>query len=178
MRRMLFLGVALLMSAVIPTGTQESRAGANRATMAGRQVSESDKQAVELAIVDEMYANNLEGYGADVSSGVSNGGYELTIYFQPTLNKDNAAWVIYKLMPYGEVYRLFAVEPNGLGVLYGRLRNHFPPTEPSYLTVYMNDDDLCRMKTEWGKSYFRVDLKPSAKRISEARARQRRRTAY
>lgn len=127
---------------------------------------------------DEMYVNNLEPEVIDVGMETSDSEYQLTAYFKPTLDKDNTGFIIYKLMPYGEVSRLFAVEPNGLGVLYGKLKNHFPPTEPSYLTVYMDDDDLCRMKAEWGKSYFTVDLKPGAKRIAEARARQRRRMAY
>lgn len=178
MKRLMCCGLALLVFGAIPAAAQESKTGAKEESKSARALSDASKKAVELAIVDEMYANNLQGYGWDVGMHDSISEYQLTAYFQPTLNKDGEGWVIYKLMPYGEVYRLFAVEPNGLGVLYGRLRNHFPPTEPSYLTVYMDDDELCRMKKEWGKSYFDVELKPSAQRIAEARARQRKRMAY
>lgn len=178
MRHAIGFSLVMLVVAAIPTSTKQVSVGRNSQTVSVPRLSQNDKQAVELAIVDEMYANGLQGYAADVGTEIPDSAYQLTAYFQPTLNKENASWVIYKLMPYGEVYRLFAIEPNGLAVLYGRLQNRFPPTEPSYLTVYMNDDDLCRMKKEWGKSHFTVELKPSRRRIAEARARQQKRKAY
>ena len=143
-----------------------------------RPLTQADKDAVVEAIQDEMYVSQLQPEVIDVGVEVSSSEYQMEAYFKPTLNKDGEGWIIYKLMPYGEVSRMFEVDPSGLGVLYGRLRNRFPPTEPSYLTVYMDDDELCRMKKDWGKSYFTVELKPSAKRIAEARVRQRRRKAY
>ena len=62
--------------------------------------------------------------------------YELNAYFKPTLNSTGTGWVIYKLMPYGQVLRMFSLRSDGVAVLYGKLRDRFPPTQPSYLTVY------------------------------------------
>jgi hypothetical protein len=73
------------------------------------------------------------------------------------------------------VYRLFSIGNDGLAILYGKLRDRFPPTHPSYLTVYMDDDELCQLEREWQKGHFTVELKPSAERIAEARARQQKR---
>jgi hypothetical protein len=70
---------------------------------------------------------------------------------------------------------LFSIRSDGLAILYGKLRDHFPPTQPSYLTVYMDDDELCQMEREWKKGQFTVELKPSADRVTEARARQKKR---
>jgi hypothetical protein len=154
---------------------QERKAGHDGENDNARPLSQADKDAVVQAIVDEIYVNNLQPYVIDVGREVSRSEYRLNIYFKPTLNKDNAGWVIYKLLPYGEVYRLFSVRGDGLALLYGKLRDRFPPTQPSYLTVYMDDDQLCQMKKEWGKGDFTVELKPSADRVAEARARQQKR---
>jgi hypothetical protein len=100
-----------------------------------RPLSSADQKAVEQAIVDEIYLNNLEGYGFDVGKQISTSEYELSAYFKSTLNSDNAGWVIYKLMPCGEVYRLFSIRNDGLAILHSKLRDRFPPTQPSYLTA-------------------------------------------
>lgn len=179
MRYFASVSLALVLLLVpVKTTSQKADARQNERGDKARPLSPSDKDAIVQAILDEMYVNDLQPETIDVGVEVSPSERQMEAYFKPSLNKNGEGWIIYKLMPYGEVYRLFAIEPNGLAVLYGRLQNHFPPTEPSYLTVYMDDDDLCRMKKEWGKSYFRVDLKPSSKRIAEARARQEKRKKY
>lgn len=175
MRWLTFAGLALLVIMPVRTGGRQSNPGSPEQTAAGRPLSQADKDAIVQAIVDEMYVNDLQPEVIDVGTEVSDSEYQMTAYFKPTLDKDNSGFIIYKLMPYGEVLRLFSVEPDGLAILYGRLRDHFPPTHPSYLTVYMDDDQLCQLKKDWKKSYFRVELKPSAKRIAEARARERKR---
>jgi hypothetical protein len=175
MRRIISITLALVFLALSHGVSQEHKAGPDEKNENTRALSPADKNAVVQAIVDEMYANNLQPYVIDVAKELSRSEYQLNVYFKPTLNKDNAGWVIYKLMPYGEVYRLFSLRNDGLAILYGKLRDCFPPTQPSYLTVYMDDDELCQMKKEWQKEQFTVELKPSADRIAEARARQQKR---
>lgn len=153
---------------------QESKAGGERGDNI-RPLSQADKDAVVQAILDEMYVDNLQPYVIDVGKELSRSEYQLNIYFKPTLNKDNAGWVIYKLMPYGQVYRLFSIRTDGLAILHGKLRDRFAPTQPSYLTVYMDDDQLCQLEKEWSKEHFNVTLKPSANRVAEARSRERKR---
>ncbi|MGH9758073.1 MAG: hypothetical protein ACRD4M_10075, partial [Candidatus Acidiferrales bacterium] len=49
----------------------------------------------------------------------------------------------------------------------------FPPTSPNFLTVYMDDDELCRYKRYWPRVNYRVELKPSEQTLREAEARQK-----
>jgi hypothetical protein len=50
---------------------------------------------------------------------------------------------------------------------------NFPPTEPSYLAVYMDDDDLIQLKRTWLRANFVISLKPTKDRIGQAAARQK-----
>lgn len=143
MRRIISVTLVLLFLALSQGVGQESKAASAERSDNARPLSQADKDAVVQAILDEMYVDNLQPYVIDVGKELSRSEYQLNIYFKPTLNKDSAGWVIYKLMPYGQVYRLFSIRSDGLAVLYGKLRDRFPPTQPSYLTVYMDDDQLC-----------------------------------
>jgi len=175
MRRIIYVTLALLFLTLSQAVGQESKTGSAERSDNARPLSQADKDAVVQAILDEMYVDNLQPYVIDVGKELSRSEYQLNIYFKPTLNKDNAGWVIYKLMPYGQVYRLFSIRSDGLAILYGKLRDRFPPTQPSYLTVYMDDNDLCQMEHDWGKGHFTVQLKPSSERLAQARARQKKR---
>lgn len=175
MKRIISITLALLFLALSQVVGQEQKARTDDKSDNTQPLSQADKDAVVQAIVDEMYINNIQPYVIDVAKEQSRSEYQLNIYFKPSLNKENVGWVIYKLMPYGQVYRLFSIRSDGLAVLYGKLRDHFPPTQPSYLTVYMDDDELCKIEREWQKGYFTVELKPSADRVAEAKARQKKR---
>jgi len=173
-------GIALCAVLLVLTSTalaQEKRPDANTETQGAQKLTATDEEAVEQAIVDEIYAHHLEGYVADVGKQQSGSVYELNAYFKPTLNSNNAGWVVYKLMPYGQVLRMFTLRSDGVAVLYGKLRDRFPPTQPSYLTVYMDDDELFRFETNALKAHLDVSLKPSAKRVAQALARQKGRTS-
>jgi hypothetical protein len=169
MRQIICVALALLFLTLSQGVGQENKTGNAERSDTTRPLSQSDKDAVVQAILDEMYVDNLQPYVIDVGKELSRSEYQLNINFKPTLNKDNAGWVIYKLMPYGQVYRLFSIRSDGLAILYGKLRDRFPPTQPSYLTVYMDDDDLCQMERDWGKGHFTVQLKPSSVRLAQAR---------
>ena len=175
MRRTICITLALLFLALSQVAGLEQKARTDDKLADAQPLSQADKDAVVQAVIDEIYVNNLQPYVIDVGKELSRSEYQLNIYFKPNLNKDNVGWVIYKLMPYGQVYRLFSVRSDGLAVLYGKLRDHFPPTQPSYLTVYMDDEELCQIEREWQKGYFNVQLKPSAGRIADAQSRQKKR---
>jgi hypothetical protein len=175
MTRTIALTLVLSFLALSQVVGQEQKATADDKSDNTRPLSEADKDAVVQAIIDEMYVNNLQPYVIDVGKELARSEYQLNIYFKPSLNKNNGGWVVYKLMPYGQVYRLFSMRSDGLAILYGKLRDHFPSTQPSYLTVYMDEDELCQIEREWQKGHFTVQLKPSAARIAEARARQQKR---
>lgn len=175
MRRTICITLALLFLALSQVAGLEQKARTDDKLADAQPLSQADKDAVVQAVIDEIYVNNLQPYVIDVGKELSRSEYQLNIYFKPNLNKDNVGWVIYKLMPYGQVYRLFSVRSDGLAVLYGKLRDHFPPTQPSYLTVYMDDEELCQIEREWQKGYFTVQLKPSAGRIADAQSRQKKR---
>jgi len=175
MRRIISITLCLLFFALARGVAQERGASLTEKNDNARPLSPADKDAVVQAIVDEMYANDLQPYVMDVGKEVSPSEYQVALYFKPTLNNNGAGWVIYKLLPYGEVHRMFTLHSDGSAVLFGKLRDRFPPTEPSYLTVYMDDDELCKTKREWQKGYFTVQLKPSADRVAEARTRQQKR---
>jgi|SRR5580658_746910 hypothetical protein len=130
--------------------------------------------ALVQAIEDEIYVRGYEKKFADVGEPDGPNRHRLPLYVQPSL-KDGRAWVIYKLMPYGEIYRMFYVQSDGLVILHGRPDNGFPPTQPDYLTVYMDDDDLCNYKSHWIKSSFVVDTSVSQDRVDQARVRENKR---
>jgi len=175
MKQIIPLTLTLLLLAVSQCVGQERKASPNEKIDNAQPLSAPDKDAVVQAIVDEMYANDLQPYVMDIGKEVSRSEYQVNVYFKPTLNSNRAGWVIYKLLPYGEVLRMFTLRSDGTAVLFGKLRDRFPPTQPSYLTVYMDDDELCQTKREWQKGHFTVELKPSADRVAEARARQQKR---
>lgn len=170
------LGIVLLISTWTALAHGQ-RSNANAESQGAQKLTTPDEEVVEQAIVDEIYAHNLQGYVADVGKQQSGSVYEFNAYFKPNLNNNKAGWVVYKLMPYGQVLRMFTLRRDGVAVLYGKLRDRFPPTQPSYLTVYMDDDELCRFETNALKAHFDVSLKPSAEGVAQALARQKERTA-
>ena len=160
-----------------PAFAQGTHPNPNTESQGAQKLTTANEEAVEQAIVDEIYAHRLQGYVADVGKQKSGSIYELNAYFKPTLTDNRTGWIIYKLMPYGQVLRMFSLQTDGVAVLYGKLENRFPPTEPSYLTVYMDDEQLCQFEREALKAHFDVALNPSADRVEQALARQKQRTS-
>ena len=81
-------------------------------------------------------------------------------------------------MPFGEVYRMFTIRENGTAVAYGDADSGFPPTQPSYLTAYMDDTELCKIKQEWPRYEFVIQLAPSKEILKNAVSRQKSRTGF
>ncbi|MFZ3200971.1 MAG: hypothetical protein ACLQMT_06410 [Candidatus Acidiferrales bacterium] len=136
-------------------------------------VTQADVQALILAIQDEIYDEGCQGYDADASEKGIDHSFQLPLYVQHSFNGSGLAWAIYKFLPEGEVLREFALNDHGLVYLGGHPEWHFPPTEPSHLTVYMDDDQLCQFKHEWIRTSFALELRPTAQRLHEAAERQK-----
>lgn len=158
-----------------------------RRLKAQTRVTSSDVQAVAQTIEDEIYDYGYERYGFDyVGKQTAQGMTSIRVYIEPTLRTGpdlgeigkGLGHVIYKYMPFGEVCRLFWFDKKGLAILGGNPELGFPPENPNYLTVYMDDDELCHDKATWLKASFIIRLHPSAERLREAAERQKKRIGY
>jgi hypothetical protein len=142
-----------------------------------RQITDEDAKAISLAIQDEVYDREYQKRFYMVGPEISHDVTSLPVYINPIL-KDGGSTLIYKLMPYGEVIRGFHFSKDGFVVLEGDPDGGFPPTDPDMLTLYLDDEDLCRWKHSWKKYHFEIADSPSAVRIAEAGTRQKQRVGY
>lgn len=140
-------------------------------------LSQTEMTAVVQAVEDEIYDYGYQtkfSYVGDAPEGST----RVPIYVSPTIDKDSVGEVIYKYMPFGEVLRRFLLRQDGLVILYGDPELAFPPQLPDTNTLYLNDEDVCRMKAEWTKTYFTVDPNANTERIKLASSRQKQRVNY
>jgi hypothetical protein len=166
------LGISLCALLLQPAFARQSRT-----TVMAVPVTTDAFRALVQAIQDEIYSDNLEADGYDAGVPAGEGEYRLELYVQPAFNEQGLAWAIYKLMPYGEVLRMFWIGRDGTVFLYGGSKAQFSPTGPSCLTAYMDDGELLRAKQRWTQAYFSVDLQPSAENLRESKERQKKRRA-
>ena len=141
-------------------------------TLSGSQV-----QAVILGVQDEIYDFGYQKQFYEVGPEPARGVTRVPLYIQPGL-KDGEGTVIYKLMPYGEVIRNFHFNKDGLAVLEGAPDGGFRPTQPNTLTLYMDDDEICRWKHKWVRQHFDILDTPPAERVRDASERQKQRIGY
>ena len=134
-------------------------------------------QAVQDEIYDYEYQGHFFPEGGPVGEVLSNSRTRVPLYIDPVI-VDGEGQAIYKLMPYGEVLRLFHVHNDGLVVLDGDPELGFPASQPNRQTVYLKDSDLDRMKHDWLKSSFDVDLSPGQETVQNAVRRQKQRTGF
>ena len=145
-----------------------------------RPLRETEINAAIEAIQDEIYELRLEKYVNDIGTRSPNNRnqYSVNVYFQPEVIDNSRSWVIYKLMPDGEILRMYEIGRSGRIYLHGK-PGEFRATQPDYPTVFMDDDELCKLKHDWVRRQFVIDTDPSADLVAAARARQRaRRRAY
>lgn len=142
-----------------------------------RQITDEDAKAVCLAIEDEVYDRGYQKRFYMVGPEMSHDVTSLPVYIQPAV-KNGRSTLIYKLMPYGEVIRGFHFTKDGFVVLEGDPDGGFPPTDPDMLTLYLDDDDLCRWKHSWKKYHFEIIDSPPTERIAESATRQKQRIGY
>jgi hypothetical protein len=142
-------------------------------------LTESQTKALRQAIQDEIYDYEYEGYffpeGGPVGEAVSASRTRVDLYINPSI-EDGEGEAVYKLMPYGEVFRLFHVHGDGMIVLDGDPEIGFPATQVNRKTVYFKDSTISRMKHDWVKSSFVIDLDPRQERVQDAVRRQKQRT--
>jgi hypothetical protein len=142
------------------------------------KVTQSEISSIAQAVEDEIYDYEYEEHffpeGGPVGDAVSSTRVRVPLYVYPEI-KDGEGRTIYKLMPHGEVIRYFHVQRDGTVRLEGDPQLRFPASQPSRKTVYLRDDELCRMKRDWVKSAFDVDLSPESERIQDAVRRQKQR---
>ncbi len=143
------------------------------------RLTQSGAKALVQAVQDEIYDYEYQGQffpeGGPVGDVVSASRTRVPLYINPILDNGEGQ-AIYKLMPYGEVLRLFHVGDDGKVVLDGDPELGFPATQPNRKTVYLKDSVVDRMKREWVKSSFEVDLSPSPEMVQDAVRRQKQRT--
>jgi hypothetical protein len=152
------------------TGLAQSRA-------VGRDITDKEAKAISLAIEDEVYDRGYQKRFYMVGPEIRHDVTSLPVYIKPTV-RNGGSTLIYKLMPYGEVIRGFHFTKDGLVVLEGDPDGGFPPTDPDMLTVYADDDDVCRWKHTWKKYHFEIIDSPAPERINEAGVRQKQRVGY
>jgi len=141
------------------------------------RITDSQTRAIALAIEDEVYDRGYQKSFYMVGPEVRPDVTQIVGYVEPELKKDGGT-VIYKLMPYGEVMRGFHFDKDGLAVLEGDPDGGFPPTDGDTLTLYMDDDDICRMKHSWKKLYFEIADSPSSQQVGDAATRQKERVGF
>lgn len=148
---------------------------------ANRKLSRAEIEHLAQAIDDEIYDYGYEGdyfpVGGTVGDAVSESRTLVPLYIDPVID-DGEGRIIYKLMPYGEVLRLFHIRSDGTIVLDGDPEIGFPASQPDRKTVYLRDEDVSRMKRNWMRSSFQVLLSPGIQRIEDAARRQQRRTGF
>jgi hypothetical protein len=147
----------------------------------GTSVTAPTVHAVIQAIEDEIYDYGFEEdysqIGENFAGDPSKWESRMPIYINPEI-EDDEGQVIYRLMHYGEIYRVFTIRKNGLVVLDGDPELAFPPTQPSLKTLYMNEGRVRQLKHDWLRDSFLIDTAPESKRVQAASERQMRRTGY
>jgi len=143
------------------------------------KLSQSETKALVQAVVDEIYDREYQGYffpeGGPIGDVISDSRTRVPLYVDPVV-EDGEGEAIYKLMPYGEVLRLFHVHDDGTIVLDGDPELGFPASQPNRKTVYLEDRAVDRMKHEWVKSSFEIVLSPTPEAIQDVIRRQKQRT--
>lgn len=137
--------------------------------------------AVVQAVEDEVYDLGEEGeyFLIDNQGAGDTKPAAISIYISTEISADGHGIAVYKLMPYGEIYRYFTVRHDGLVVLSDDPHKGFKPTGGSMLTVYMSNDTVCDFITHRSiKSSFVVDPEVSRGRLGEAIQRQLKRTGF
>jgi len=147
-------------------------ARAQQAGLQGNAVTDSEIRLVITAIRDEIYTNNYAPRYVDLQQD------SLALYVRPQ-KEAGEIWVIYKLLPFGEILRVASLSPDAsLMLLAGNPANGFPITRSSaMLTLFIPDDSVIRMKTQWRRVWFSINTRPSAAEKELAAQRQAHRYA-
>jgi hypothetical protein len=136
---------------------------------------DAEIKAVLQAVQDEIYDYGYEKEYYEIGYNVGTSMHWISrvpIYINPQV-KDGVGQTIYKVMPYGEVFRMFDIGDDGLVGLIGNPQSGFPLTQPSHRTIYDDDDGLAQMRLAWIRRTFDVDDSPTAEMRQGAIKRQK-----
>lgn len=163
-----WLVVPMLVSAALAANSMRPPSGHTHSDVADRQV-----RALKQAILDEIYA---DGYQTEYRNlETAPGKARIPIYVSPRLSR-GVGHVIYKLMPFGRVDRVFQVGKHGLVVLWSDPHNGFPPNGgTSMRTVFLSDQFVLKAMGTWKKHHVTVLFHPPKRMIQEAKKRQKKR---
>lgn len=129
--------------------------------------------AIAEAIEDEVYDYSLEGEYSNIgSSGGINVPTRVPAYVSPPNPGNLSGAVIYRLMPYGEVFRGYVVGKDGRVVLLGSPGLGFSAYQPNTRTVFLEDEFVCEFKSKAVRISFEVDPRVSPVRLRAAERRQ------
>jgi hypothetical protein len=129
------------------------------------------------AVEDEIYDYNLQEKFRSVGKAVGSDEFQIPLFVTDD-SKGSSYYVIYRLMPYGEMYRLVNIGDDGLARLFRNPRSGFPPDAPATPTVYYDDDHICQLKHDAIKLWFTVNMNPSEERLMEAIQGQKNRYGF
>jgi len=169
------LRIALLCTALmsVPSHAQFHPIGSTK------PLPESAVPNIVMAVEDEIYDYNQQQSFTNIGSAGAIGiPTKVPLYIAKSISDRNIGWVLYKNMPHGEVLLRFIIQDDGLVVLYGDPEIDFPAQQPDTKTIYLDDDDVCRFKSQSSKTFFVVDPKVDEKRVEEAEHRQLQRVHY
>jgi hypothetical protein len=139
------------------------------------QVSKNQAQAIVQAIEDEIYFHKYEGEFLELQTEDDRAC--LPVYVKPDLREGGVGKVIYKLMPHGEIIRVFQIWIDGLVLLARDPEKGFAPTRQSMQTLYLDDETLVEMKHGWQRHDYTVLFWPPPERVQQAVERQGKRHA-
>jgi hypothetical protein len=99
---------------------------------------------VQLAIEDEVYDYKRENlyFEIDGNGGGNKSPAVISMYVSKTISPNGVGIVLYKNMPFGEVYRYFTIKDD-LVILSGDPEGPFRNWGNSMLTIYMKTEDVC-----------------------------------
>jgi hypothetical protein len=117
---------------------------------AKRKISNIEIHAVVQAVQDEIYDYGFEEdysqVGENLAGDPSKWESRMPIYIDPGIEGGEGR-VIYSLMRYGEIYRVFTIRKDGVVILDGDPELEFPPAQPSRKTVNMNKGRVRQLNT-------------------------------
>lgn len=161
----------LILAIAVAASVKQTRAASES------ELTDELKKQLVSAVEDEIYDYNLQGKFRSVGKALGNEEFEIPLFVTRD-SKGSSYYVIYRLMPYGEMYRLITIGDDGLARLFRNPRSGFPPDAPATQTVYYDDEHICQLKHDALKLSFLVTMNPSAQRVKEAVERQKKRYGF
>ena len=147
-------------------------------TPAGPKVlSEDAKTEIVQAVEDEIYDYGLERKFRSIGKAIGDDEFEIPLFVTAD-SSGSSYYVIYRLMPYGELYRLVTIGDDGVARLFRNPRSGFPPDAPAMQTVYVDDEHVCELKHGAVRVLFLVNMNPSSERVTETISRQTKRYGF